>query len=99
MGSKTIENLKKAVLALNQSGKSRAVMSRYNSAGDLAKFIQDQILPLQNASLAKEKLHELWLIFAPTSDFDEYCTDIKLSEEIFQELTLLRQAYGPKAIN
>lgn len=89
--SKTlIESLKQASEALKKLGEHRDQLSHYNSAEALAQFIESRSIELADGTISDENLEELWLIFAPTSEWDDYVGDVNLGELIFQELSSLR---------
>lgn len=81
-----IQNLKTASSALIAIGEHQDMMSHYDSAADLGKFVARCIPEIENGTISKEDLKELTLVFAPTSEWDNYIDAIMLGEDIFQAL-------------
>lgn len=68
-----------------------SMYSKYESAEALAQFIASQIPLLESGNITKEGLAELWRIFAPTSEFDDYLDDVDLGNQIFEDLEKMRR--------
>jgi hypothetical protein len=90
LNKELIKKLQSAAKKLKKLGSYSDPMSRYDSAEDLAAFIESQVTCLINNELTKENLEELWTIFAPTSEWDDHIRDIELGESIFRELDFLK---------
>ena len=86
---KLISNLRIAIQKLKLLGKHQDLLSHYESAEDLAAFIEKQISLLTTGTISTPDLEELNLIFAPSSDWDDYVGDVDLGEDIFQDLKIL----------
>lgn len=87
---KLVENLKNALEVLKKMDHTTGTISRYESAEELAVFIESQIVSLADGTMTDKNLKELWVIFAPTSDWDDYTKNIELGDSIFQELNSFR---------
>ena len=88
-----LKNLQTAVEKLRGLGKHHDVMSNYDSADGLAAFVDSQMTYLAKDEISEEALAELWRIFAPTSEWDDYIGDIDLGESIFQDLNRLKSNF------
>lgn len=68
------------------------MMSHYDSAAQLAEFIRSCVPKLKDNSISDEDLHELYMIFLPTSEFDDYGGSASLSDAICLKLGPLDEA-------
>jgi len=75
--------LEEAACKLDSFGKG-PVWSSYESGGEMAKFLRNRIIDIENDYISREYQKELWGIFAPTCDWDDTTGDVNLGNHIFE---------------
>jgi hypothetical protein len=58
------------------------IWSRYNSGEDMAKFVLKCRDAINQGTITLDQKEELWIIFLPTSDWDDVGGDMQLGNEI-----------------
>jgi len=58
------------------------IWSRYNSGDDIAKFVLQCRDAINQGTITLDQKKELWIIFLPTSDWDDVGGDMQLGNEI-----------------
>ena len=60
----------------------------------VADVVAAAVREIQTGALSKQTLQKLWLIFAPTCDWDDLVGDVSLGHEVFEILSELRDPPG-----
>lgn len=65
---------------------NKPVWSSYESGPAIANFVAEARVKIQNGTITRAEVSELWCIFAPTCDWDDVIGDVQLGEEIFSAI-------------
>lgn len=79
--------LKQASQKLRALAHQQEMMLHFNSAEDLAIFIEAQITNIENEQLAHDDFEQLKIVFSPLCEWDALIDDVVLRSEIFEALT------------
>jgi hypothetical protein len=59
-----------------------------------ADVVAAAVREMQTGALSNQTIEKLWLIFAPTCDWDDLVGDVSLGHEVFEILSELRDPPG-----
>ena len=62
------------------------ILSSYRDGESIAIFIRKICHQIELESIVIEDIKELWGIFSPTCDWDDVVGDVKMGNEIFDEI-------------
>jgi hypothetical protein len=67
------------------------IWSSYKSGADIAKFVLECRQAVERGIMTASQQHDLWVLFAPTCDWDDVVGEVALANEIF---CILDRLYG-----
>ena len=78
-----------AVAADKFAARKGPIWSEYSSGEELAQTVRDCMDCIRGGTLEQNRKKQLWLIFAPTCDWDDVVGDAELGNQIFSIIDYL----------